>query len=194
MASLVVLGGRFCCYSNALHILGDSLQFHFLEKKKKTNNKEPLILHIAKGYKSWILKWKYFFYRSGRPYASHKFKEICKDATSVWTLMNPLGFNGLFTAEVVEEHALFSKTAVANDALLPVSLRIQKQENETNQQQQRKSKVLSLTFCLLLCNHLPIPTPNQNELLHKNPITLWQQIDPQWVVGCDWILVPQNRY
>jgi polyferredoxin len=55
MASLVVLGGRFCCYSNALHILGDSLQFHFFQKKKKkktNNNKEPLILHVAKGYKS----------------------------------------------------------------------------------------------------------------------------------------------
>lgn len=114
MASLVVLGGRFCCYSNALHILVDSLQFHFLEEKKTNNNKEPLILRVAKGYKSWILKWKYFFYRRGRPYASHKLKETLKDLTSAWTLMNLLGFNGLFMAKVVEDHVLFYKTAVAN--------------------------------------------------------------------------------
>lgn len=29
MASLLVLEGSMCCYSNALHILVDSLQFHF---------------------------------------------------------------------------------------------------------------------------------------------------------------------
>lgn len=67
-------------------------------------------------------------------------------------------------AKVVEDHAL------ANKGLLPVSLGIQKQENETKLQ--KKSKVPSLPFCSLLCNHLLIPTPTQNELLYKNPITL----------------------
>lgn len=109
-------------------------------------------------------------YRRGRPYASHKLKETHKDATSAGTLMNLLGFNGLFTAKVVEDHALFYKTAVAHKGLLPVFLGIQKQENETKLQ--KKSKVSSLPFCSLLCNHLPIPTPTQNELLYKNPITL----------------------
>lgn len=64
------------------------------------------------------------------------------------------GFNGLFTAEVVEVYVLFFKTTVGDKGLIPS---ICKDPGPGKEMEVDKS----FTFYLLLCNHLPIPTPTK---------------------------------
>lgn len=63
------------------------------------------------------------------------------------------GFNGLFTTEVAEVYALFSKTTVGDRGFLPGICK-----DPGAGKEKKNKKVLSLAFGLLLCNHLPTST------------------------------------